>query len=584
MPANSQQPNSHPSQLPYPQGPGLSQYWRGQSVAPLMAWGETGMLGYAQPTVLGPGRPWHMGTPQTNYAVLPNHNASVGRPYTTPAYGNGVQPLNMFWGAPAAGRAPQPASFRDQQPLGRRYASRWDAPAPSLVRRATTPQHARHTSSNSAETSMLPTTTMAGRAVESSSDAAAQLELRQQEVPRPPLRTQSMASHSECEPTAKRQRISEQALAAHGTPAPQAAPPPLAIDSTPSGSTDLTQSITDFVAAVTPTTTEKQRAMHVYDVVEAAINKVVRQGHVQLFGSYASGLSIHCSDLDVVVTGVMEPNPILGYYDNSQKPAVVSLLYKILAQLKGCRELSVERAQVIRGARIPILKLTLEDGLQLDVSVADDSGPTNAAFVARRLVDFPAMRPLVLLLKCLLKQRGLNDVATGGLGSFSLANMVLCYLQSAVDPCVDAGDLGRLLLDLLYFYAARFNYRSLALSYYDGGVVTKLECGFEVRDRLSVKDPLSGRDISGGTTRIQEVRSALLSAWVALDAAVKATGSSAALPRPAGAAAPGALQRRQAPLEAMLDVTAAVKREGQGEASPAPAAGGLVAGRKRSRQ
>ena len=42
---------------------------------------------------------------------------------------------------------------------------------------------------------------------------------------------------------------------------------------------------------------------------------------------------------------------------------------------------------------------------------------------------WPALRSLVLVLKSLLKANGLNDVSTGGLGSFALANMALAHLQ-----------------------------------------------------------------------------------------------------------------------------------------------------------
>ena len=43
--------------------------------------------------------------------------------------------------------------------------------------------------------------------------------------------------------------------------------------------------------------------------------------------------------------------------------------------------------------------------------------------------EFPALRPLVLVLKCVLGQAGLNDASKGGLSSFALANMVLASLQ-----------------------------------------------------------------------------------------------------------------------------------------------------------
>lgn len=42
---------------------------------------------------------------------------------------------------------------------------------------------------------------------------------------------------------------------------------------------------------------------------------------------------------------------------------------------------------------------------------------------------YTAVQPLTLLLKCLLKQRSLAEVYMGGLGSWSLANMVIAHLK-----------------------------------------------------------------------------------------------------------------------------------------------------------
>jgi DNA polymerase sigma len=49
--------------------------------------------------------------------------------------------------------------------------------------------------------------------------------------------------------------------------------------------------------------------------------------------------------------------------------------------------------------------------------------------VSQQAGEFPALRPLVLVLKCVLGQAGLNDASKGGLSSFALANMALASLQ-----------------------------------------------------------------------------------------------------------------------------------------------------------
>jgi non-canonical poly(A) RNA polymerase PAPD5/7 len=46
------------------------------------------------------------------------------------------------------------------------------------------------------------------------------------------------------------------------------------------------------------------------------------------------------------------------------------------------------------------------------------------------------MRPLVLVLKTYLRARGLNEVMTGGLSSYSLCNMVVAHLQEELKVTV----------------------------------------------------------------------------------------------------------------------------------------------------
>jgi DNA polymerase sigma len=55
--------------------------------------------------------------------------------------------------------------------------------------------------------------------------------------------------------------------------------------------------------------------------------------------------------------------------------------------------------------------------------------------VYRYINQFPAVRPLVLLLKYYLAQRSLNDTYTGGVGSFMLTLMVVHVVQQVHAVC-----------------------------------------------------------------------------------------------------------------------------------------------------
>jgi hypothetical protein len=102
------------------------------------------------------------------------------------------------------------------------------------------------------------------------------------------------------------------------------------------------------------------------------------------------------------------------------------------------------KAQII-GARIPIIKCTIRAPgchapLPIDISIGTANGAEAVDFIRRQVIDVPPLRPLTLVVKALLRDRGLNEVFTGGLGSYAVVNMVLAHLQSeGYDPDVSPG-------------------------------------------------------------------------------------------------------------------------------------------------
>lgn len=57
--------------------------------------------------------------------------------------------------------------------------------------------------------------------------------------------------------------------------------------------------------------------------------------------------------------------------------------------------------------------------------------------------DWPMLRPLVLVLKLFLQQRELNEVYTGGIGSYALITMLIAFLQLHNSRRRGAGGAGR---------------------------------------------------------------------------------------------------------------------------------------------
>ena len=81
-------------------------------------------------------------------------------------------------------------------------------------------------------------------------------------------------------------------------------------------------------------------------------------------------------------------------------------------------------------AKVPIVKLVIMPyGLKFDVSLGKRNGLDAVALIRSHLEAWPALRPLVTILKLYLQQRQMNEVYTGGLGSYALIISTVAFLQ-----------------------------------------------------------------------------------------------------------------------------------------------------------
>lgn len=177
--------------------------------------------------------------------------------------------------------------------------------------------------------------------------------------------------------------------------------------------------------------------------------------------------------------------------------------------------------KVIPTARVPILKLTVMDGIRVDLAVFTKSGLNQASYIRRMLPEYPAARPVCLVAKSLLKRMRLNDVATGGLGGYALANMVLAHCQIMRDSGEADVDYGDVLIRFFQRYA-ELDFSRYAVTVRQGGILPKVTLEKETKEwvrysegwqgrthgkrLLYVEDPLSGVNISAKTTRFAVVQ------------------------------------------------------------------------------
>lgn len=188
-----------------------------------------------------------------------------------------------------------------------------------------------------------------------------------------------------------------------------------------------------------------------------------------------------------------------------------------------------DNVQVIAKAKVPIIKFVTSHGrFAVDISLNQTNGIQAGQVVNRLLSHLPALQSLVMIIKLFLSQRSMNEVYTGGLGSYAIVCMAVSFLQ--MHPKIRAGEidpsenLGVLVMEFFELYGHHFNYENTGISLRDGGTYfNKVARGWDdpkSPSLLSIEDPLDiSNDISKSSYNMHRVRKTLAGAHEALTAA-----------------------------------------------------------------
>jgi hypothetical protein len=200
---------------------------------------------------------------------------------------------------------------------------------------------------------------------------------------------------------------------------------------------------------------------------------------VYKYGSVATGTAIPSSDLDLMIVSESLDTIDLELFAAKIAAKAWALDVKCVAhtmfpvvKLKYALLAPVDAAGAAAGGGGGAAKVVAR--LDVDISFTHSSavggrgggssctstgrGP-GTAFVRVLLARHPALLPLVLVLKQLLAQRGLNDPYTGGLTSYGLLLLVTSVLQQrGVSAAMAANGvhLGALLMDFLQIFGNEF--------------------------------------------------------------------------------------------------------------------------------
>ncbi|KAI5116070.1 hypothetical protein M0805_005583 [Coniferiporia weirii] len=265
-----------------------------------------------------------------------------------------------------------------------------------------------------------------------------------------------------------------------------------------------------FVRYTSPTPIEHEVRCMIVKLIARAIEKSYPDAKVLPFGSFGTKLYLPQGDIDLVVQ-----SQSMAYSD---KVVILRSLANIVR-----RTGITDKVTVIAKARVPIIKfVTIYGRFSVDISMNQTNGVQAGAMINRFLDEFPALRAIVLVVKSFLNQRSLNEVYSGGLGSYAIVCLAVSFLQmhpklrrAEIDP---SRNLGVLVMEFFELYGKYLNYAETGISLRHGGTYfNKTHRGWQDYNKphlLSIEDPGDiSNDISRGSYGIKAVRQTFAGAF-----------------------------------------------------------------------
>ncbi|MCD7464276.1 hypothetical protein HAX54_052376 [Datura stramonium] len=270
----------------------------------------------------------------------------------------------------------------------------------------------------------------------------------------------------------------------------------------------LHKEIIDFCEFLSPTPEEQASRNEAIERVFNVIRYIWPNCQPEVFGSFKTGLYLPTSDVDLVILRSEIRSPQIG----------LQALSRALSQ-KGV----AKKIQVISKARVPIIKFVeKKSGIAFDISFDVENGPKAAEFIKDAMSSWPPLRPLCLILKVFLQQRELNEVYTGGIGSYALLVMLIAMLQNHRNGQASVEqNLGILLVNFFDIYGRKLNTSDVGVSCNgEGTFFLKSSKGFSIKGKqslISIEDPQTPEnDIGKSSFNYFQVRSAFAMAFTTL--------------------------------------------------------------------
>jgi non-canonical poly(A) RNA polymerase PAPD5/7 len=206
-----------------------------------------------------------------------------------------------------------------------------------------------------------------------------------------------------------------------------------------------------FYEYTQPNHYEQIARKHLIEQVQRNVLKTLPNHVLETFGSERTGLALPTSDIDLrLTTKERMEDPAMSRLppSSTERLALRRTLTKLYWQ--EMRLNTTYTSVEFRQARYPLISLQDEQsGLDVQIVLNNDTS-LSREFTNKYLEEYPYLRQLYFVIKTIFDMRGLTDVFTGGIGSYSLFMMIVASIRGLPHKRHDAAGG---LLNFLRFYS-----------------------------------------------------------------------------------------------------------------------------------
>ena len=186
----------------------------------------------------------------------------------------------------------------------------------------------------------------------------------------------------------------------------------------------------------------------VITLITECIESNVEGTKVEQYGSYAQGLYLPHSDIDLVINQL------------KCKPAV-AVLDKVVPPLESLG--IVQNLKKIYAAKFPIIKFSVYPSplieIKIDISVNEgEHRGKDCVFLVKALISkYPELKSTFLTMKHLVYLINFNEPFKGGVGSYTLFLMIVASYQKKLNPHIKKPE-GQIFLEFLKYFTEEYDY------------------------------------------------------------------------------------------------------------------------------